>query len=335
MDFPAYWTAEEVRTGALTQKVVQCSSKERDALQAMLDCTFKRVLTRDRQPDDDAPEDEEMPYCLDLVTAFRSEHAPLYKRFVDGRGGEKAAPDSPFQVKTASIKTMVTRRLAKGDAYLFHGTNPSSAMSILKTGFVLDHAGSATGTMYGTGVYTAECASKSDEYAQDDGGNTYPSLNALLVCRCYVGRPHVVDSAGDRCREARDEGFDCVCGDRETKAGTYREFVFFDEAKVYPEYVVIYRRQYASSKAPRALQGLTTTGTTGRFWQMKLERGRGQGWRNVPAEINKQLIKADRTNNTEVACDYQGTTYLFNLADTKATNTENGLIFPLRRPMVS
>jgi hypothetical protein len=355
MDFPGYWTSEEVQNGSLTQKVVQCTSQERDALQVMLDCTFKRVLTRDRQPDDDAPEDEEMPYCLDLVTAFRSEHAPLYKRFIDRRGGEEAEPPpasvggallgmlrSPrteeaavdqFEVKTASRKTMVTRRLAQGDAYLFHGTNPSSAMSILKTGFVLDHAGSATGTMYGAGVYMAECASKSDEYGRDDGGNTYPSLNALLVCRCYVGKPHVVDSAGDRCQEASDQGFDSVCGDRETKAGTYREFVFFDEAQVYPEYVVIYRRQYESSKAPRALQGLTATGTTGRFWQMKLEKGRGQGWRNVPAEINKQLIKADKSNTSEVACDYQGTPYLFNLAETKATNQETGQIFPLRRPM--
>mmetsp|Transcript_110878 Transcript_110878/g.300923 ORF Transcript_110878/g.300923 Transcript_110878/m.300923 type:complete len:750 (-) Transcript_110878:237-2486(-) len=333
MDFPAYWTSEEVQNGSLTQKVVQCTAQERDALQVMLDCTFKRVLTRDRQPDDDAPEDEEMPYCVDLVTAFRSEHAPLYKRFLDRRGGEEAAVDDPFEAKTALRQTLVTRRLARGDAYLFHGTNPSSAMSIMKTGFVLDHAGSATGTMYGAGVYMAECASKSDEYGRDDGGNTYPGLNALLVCRCYVGKPLVVDSAGDRCQEARDQGFDCVCGDRETKAGTYREFVFFDEAQVYPEYVVIYRRQYESSKAPRALQGLATTGTTGRFWQMKLEKGRGQGWRNVPAEINKQLIKASKSNITEVTCDYQGTPYHFNLAETKATNQETGYIFPLRRPM--
>ena len=28
----------------------------------------------------------------------------------------------------------------------------------------------------------AECSSKSDEYGRDDGGNTYPSLHAMLVC---------------------------------------------------------------------------------------------------------------------------------------------------------
>ena len=31
-------------------------------------------------------------------------------------------------------------------------------------------------------VYMAECSSKSDEYGRDDGGNTYPSLHAMLVC---------------------------------------------------------------------------------------------------------------------------------------------------------
>jgi len=239
-----------------------------------------------------------------------------------------------FEVKTMVSDSILNQRLAPGDAYLFHGTNPSSAMSILKTGFVLDHAGSATGTMYGAGVYMAECSSKSDEYGRDDGGNTYPSLNALLVCRCYVGKPYVVDSPGDRCQEAIDMGFDCVCGDRETKAGTYRELVFFDEAQVYPEYVVIYRRQYESPKAPAALQNIKTSGTTGRFWQMKLERGRGQGWTNVPAEINKLLVKASKEGEDEVVVDYHGTEYVFNLPETRGTNTRTGNIVPLRRPMV-
>jgi len=45
-------------------------------------------------------------------------------------------------------------------------------MSILKTGSQLKHIGKSTGTMFGYGVYMAECASKSDEYARDDGGGT-------------------------------------------------------------------------------------------------------------------------------------------------------------------
>ena len=90
--------------------------------------------------------------------------------------------------------------------------------------------------MFGAGVYLAEASSKSDEYGHDDGGNTYPALHAVLVCRTFVGKPLVVTSAGDHCTAAKASHNDCVCGDRETKAGTYREFVFFDETQIYPDW---------------------------------------------------------------------------------------------------
>merc|ERR1719262_1803890 len=119
-----------------------------------------------------------------------------------------------------------------GEALLLHGTNPSSAMSILKSGFRLNNAGKSTGTMFGYGVYLAECSSKSDEYAYDDGANTYPGLRALLVCKCLVGNPHVVHQAGDYVAEAKAASNECILGDRETAVGTYREFVFFDETQI-------------------------------------------------------------------------------------------------------
>merc|ERR1711920_884272 len=147
-------------------------------------------------------------------------------------------------VKTWTPAPLLSSRVLQGDAYLLHGTNPSSAMSILKTGFALDHAGSSRGTMFGNGIYTAECSSKADEYGHDDGGNTYPGLCALLVCRCFVGSPHVCETSGNRVAEAKEQRLDCVVGDRESKVGTYREFIFFDEAQIYPEFTVIYRRQY-------------------------------------------------------------------------------------------
>merc|ERR1719444_778066 len=94
-------------------------------------------------------------------------------------------------------------RLGDGEAYLAHGTNPSSAMAILKSGFSLNAAGKSTGTMFGYGIYLAECASKSDEYARDDNGGTYPQLMALLVCRSLVGNPYIVHQAGDYIDQAK------------------------------------------------------------------------------------------------------------------------------------
>jgi hypothetical protein len=133
-----------------------------------------------------------MPYRLEVVNAFRSEHAWLHYRYTERRKNLEATMpvETPFKVKTWAPAPLLSRRLDQGDAYLFHGTNPSSAMSILKTGFVLKNAGTSTGTMFGYGVYLAECCSKSDEYATDDGGGTFPGLRALLVCRCLVGNPY-------------------------------------------------------------------------------------------------------------------------------------------------
>merc|ERR1719162_1222430 len=97
----------------------------------------------------------------------------------------------------------VNGRLLEGEALLFHGTNPSSAMAILKSGFALSAAGKSTGTMFGYGIYLAECASKSDEYGRDDNGGTYPGLMAMLMCRSLIGDGFVAEEAGDYIQQAK------------------------------------------------------------------------------------------------------------------------------------
>mmetsp|Transcript_130296 Transcript_130296/g.363009 ORF Transcript_130296/g.363009 Transcript_130296/m.363009 type:complete len:885 (+) Transcript_130296:32-2686(+) len=326
---PSHWQDPDVRSGQCCHKVLPCSIEEKEALQILLDETFRRVLTRDRHPDDDAPETEEMPYRLELVHAFRSEHRLLQGRIVQKRE-EAGSVEEAFSVKTSAPETCLTHRLEPGEAYLFHGTNPSSAMSILKTGFVLDHAGSTTGTMFGGGVYLAECSSKADEYGRDDGGNTYPSLNALLVCRCFVGKPYIVQSAGNHTDAAREQGFHCVVGDRETAAKTFREFIFFDEVGVYPEFSIIYRRQYQADKVPEKMR-TSATGTTGRFWQIKV----GRAWKNVPPEVNRWLLQAVKDDETLVEIGLHGTQYAFNVAEKTGLNKRTGNTVPLRPPMQS
>lgn len=324
--FPDYWDFEEVLEQREVQRVKPCKMEEKEALQELVDHTFKRVLTRDRVPDDDAEDDEEMPFRIEVVQAFRSEHAWLNNQLCESM---EAAEFADFEVKTSGIQTLLSGRLAPGQHYMYHGTNPSSAMSILKTGFVLDHAGSATGTMFGAGIYMAECSSKSDEYGRDDGGNTYPSLHAMLVCKCFVGTPFVTDTSGDHVGDAKEGNFHCICGDRESKVGTYREFVFFDERQVYPEYAIIYRRQYDKTKVPPDMVS-PTTGTTGRYWQMKL----GKEWKNVPPEVNKVLLQAMKDEETEVTITFNDKDYIFNLVEKKGTNTRTGNKVPLRAPMV-
>merc|ERR1711988_1930178 len=120
------------------------------------------------------------------------------------------------------------------EAYLMHGTSPTSALAILATSFKVDFAGGAAGTMFGPGVYLAESSSKSDEYAQDDAEGAYKGMFALLVCRAVVGEPFVTEQPGDHSREVIAGSFDCVLGDREKAVGTYREFIFFHEDSIFP-----------------------------------------------------------------------------------------------------
>jgi len=238
-----------------------------------------------------------------------------------------------FNVKTMLPETTLSSRLSPGCSYLFHGTNPSSAISILKTGFVLRHAGATTGAMYGNGIYTAECSSKSDEYGLDDGGNTYPGLLALLVCRCFVGKPYVVNEAGNHVQDAMDGGYHSVCGDRESVVSTYREFVFFNESQIYPEYAIIYRREYDQSQVDPAMV-TPTTGTTGRFWQARGDILGYRGWRNVPTEINKMLISAAKRSSEPITIPLHEVPLVWDVNAKTVTNPD-GSNSPLRPPMRS
>jgi hypothetical protein len=100
--------------------------------------------------------------------------------------------------------------------------------------------------MFGAGAYFAECSSKSDEYASSDQSGMYEGVCALLLCRVVCGEMYYITksdvSAIDKAMATGK--YDGVIGDREKAAGTYREFVVFDESQIYPEYVVLYERRY-------------------------------------------------------------------------------------------
>merc|ERR1711920_1192410 len=187
--------------------------------------------------------------------------------------------------------------------------------------------------MYGNGVYMAECASKADEYGRDDGGNTYPGLLALLVCRCFVGVPYIVDKAGDHVNAAKGHRhhFDCVLGDRESAVGTYREFVFFNEQQVYPEYAIIYRRQWLADRVPEPMR-CKTSGTTGRFWQMRGDIFGFKGWKNVPTEVNNVLLKLAKSGGQARVIRMRGNDFVFDVTAKTVTDSE-GKSSPLRPPM--
>ena len=74
-------------------------------------------------------------------------------------------------------------------------------------------------------------------------GGEYDGLYAVLVCRAILGRSYVTEQPGDFSENVLNGEFDHVLGDREKAVGTFREFIFFHEASIYPEYAIFYRRE--------------------------------------------------------------------------------------------
>jgi len=125
---------------------------------------------------------------------------------------------------------------------LFHGTTPEAADSICAGGFKLSRAD--TDSLFGPGIYMAENSSKADEYVTE---GKHAGVYCMLLCRVVMGNvlynSDLRPKAADLVKEVHTGRYHSVLGDREKVRGTYREFVSYDVDKVYPEYVVYYRRR--------------------------------------------------------------------------------------------
>ncbi|CAK9020501.1 unnamed protein product, partial [Durusdinium trenchii] len=283
---PGYWT-EPGKAGMVAQEVVPASSEELVMLQEVLDGTYKAKRTRDRlgQP---------VPSRLVVVAALRSETPELWDRYARRRQrleqelkGEK---DLVTPVTLAASLGLTLRCIhedrgnASNEAYLLHGSNPTSAMSILGTSFKMDLAGKNAGSMFGPGIYMAESSVKADEYARDDTSGSYAGLFAVLFCRALVGRSLQVTDPADYGPLVTNGDFHSVVGDRERAVGTFREFVFFHEESIYPEFAVFYRRELFW-ETPRTEQSLgSVIGVIGLSDHFSKQKAAAQQDREAAAE---------------------------------------------------
>jgi len=245
---PSYWKHKDPSEAFHTKERVP--EEIATQIQHLLERTFKGKATRDRQ----GP----MPKHLRLVSAHRIEDQYLWAQYVRQKARimslRRACTALCHMEGSGEAKTMSAlsqeyqSQLTKGanELYLWHGTSPTGAFGIRERGFKLSLAGSAVGTMFGPGAYFAECCSKSDEYAKCDPSGVFAGVYALLLCRVVCGEMfRITKSDIPEIQIALRTGkYDGVLGDREMVVDTYREFVVFEEAQVYPEYVVLYRREF-------------------------------------------------------------------------------------------
>lgn len=245
---PRHWKNK----GGDFQSLEPVEDDEKKALQELLDGTFKNVRTRDRR------EGVKMPSRLKVTHAHRIENSELWKKYLQGvhftknKRTHKCTQTSQYggevltQGKTDLPGASGLHR-SINECYLWHGTSPKGAEGISKEGLRLNFSGSHVGTMYGKGLYMAECSSKSDEYSHDDKDGIYKGQYCFLLCRTVLGELLHLTAGGEKVYTMIKHGiegdlYDSVLGDREASVGTYREFVVYSEDQVYPEYLILYER---------------------------------------------------------------------------------------------
>jgi len=183
-----------------------------------------------------------VPNAMQIRSVVHVEKQKLYSQFNARRAdiGEvlHLCPTELFGIRTPCITEGIN------EYWLWHGTTPHAAKSIINRGFDLSRAGSGGGSLFGRGICFAESCMKADFYAKSaDKRGWY----VLLLCRVVLGRVRYCDNPDPDTDElesscALGRAFHSVVGDREKIAGSFREVVVFDERQVYPEYMVWYTR---------------------------------------------------------------------------------------------
>jgi len=131
------------------------------------------------------------------------------------------------------------------ELYLFHGTSPQLANIIAQYGF--DERRASLGGLYGAGTYFASNSCKSLQYSKQD-----PSTQCytMLVCRVCMGWPFRTTGQHGQKRIPPDNSatpgrpFDSIFAGKGVAHGgqqQHNEYVVFNSAQAYPEYLVHFK----------------------------------------------------------------------------------------------
>ena len=255
---PDHWTQMSNLPGFCFH-LRELGTEECQQMQLFLDASLRKVRTKDRRggpPPDrlvvEKVEHVENELNWSIYVQRREEIAadcwqdPAKMQYI--KGVKTRWPFLPGQTDTAATAA----KAAAQELFLFHGTSRAGAMCIARDDFCTSF--SSESGLFGPGLYFAESATKSDEYAdpRDDG------LCTMLVTRVCMGLHHTVSADHFDMKEEMEQiearGLHSLLGDREAARGTFREFIIYDGAAAYAEYIVTYRRAYGDDSAAEAMQ---------------------------------------------------------------------------------
>eukprot|EP00929_Paragymnodinium_shiwhaense_P098208 TRINITY_DN59725_c0_g2_i1.p1 TRINITY_DN59725_c0_g2~~TRINITY_DN59725_c0_g2_i1.p1 ORF type:complete len:388 (+),score=77.44 TRINITY_DN59725_c0_g2_i1:145-1308(+) len=234
---PAYWTTTSGSHIVPKPELVP-------QMQRFMSAAWEAKYSRDRKM---VAGSSEVPVGCKVLNVLHVQNHPTWAKYWNykqsvarRRRGSHGSPCGDFDAMT-SREQLQGLDAEVNEMFLFHGTKPAAAEQIALDDFAISKAGTSRGTMFGPGIYLAENACKSDEYAKD-GDGVFAGMRAVLICRAVAGRVCTVLEPGDHSARVQSGEYDSICGDRLAAVGTYREMIFFNQEAVYTEYIAIYQR---------------------------------------------------------------------------------------------
>lgn len=188
---------------------------------------------------------------FNVVEVYHVENRFLFQRYSDfcrqmhgkyhaqGRCPEAVDPPFPSQILRFGLELGI-QCSPWNESVLFHGTTWDIAKEIAIEGF---DSRVARDGLYGKGTYLACQSCKSAQYSKDAG------MKTMIIARVVLGQPYYVESA-DRTLVRPPGNGQRRCDSVIARAGRmpghprnfqdHMEFVVFEQAQVYPEYIVRY-----------------------------------------------------------------------------------------------
>eukprot|EP00439_Symbiodinium_sp_Y106_P076042 s52_g15.t1 len=171
----------------------------------------------------------------EVVQCQRIEDALLWEKYTAKRAQlrEKSvtcAHVSPETAESIQYSANTTLDHKVNEVWLLHGTSEEAAKAISRSNFL-----PSSGGCFGAGIYFADDAKKSNQYAK---GRTEDDCKIMLLCRVTLGNLKMLPKGQDRSadRFADDPNVDSILGCTDT-----REFVVYDTSQIYPEYIMYYK----------------------------------------------------------------------------------------------
>ena len=236
---PSYWSMRSLKSSL---RRVDVTAQKTAEIQRLLDGTCNSATLNSGRN----IEDEEDPYSRLVVAKItRIESPVIWRMYAAKREAMRAALFKSNAVSSLAIKTdapwMRTELdTAVNEKYVWHGTKPEHIDTIAQHGFD-ERVGSLDGR-FGAGIYFADMCSKSDQYCTPDGCRSF----YLFLSRAMFGACHETGVAMQQTRRPPDmpiipgrphDSIVYVPG-----GNRYSEFIVYDAAQAYPEYLVEYKR---------------------------------------------------------------------------------------------